>query len=383
MLTHLPVEIIELICRYIPLQYLGNIASTCKKLYRDHTILLQISKIVKLPEQFHMPMSLYTSSRSCMRVGLPCKSHAKEVTINEINRSDIVQFTDMLKWLRDDYLRCIRAMDIAANLGNLEMVKWFHVNHIECCSCTAMNCAAGRGYLDVVKFLHNNRTEGCTTDAMDWAAKNGHLDVVQWLHKNRKEGCTTNAMDNAAIGGHMNVVQFLHENRKEGCTTRAIDDATYMGRTHIFKWLHENRKEGYTQHTIDIALNYERKGILQYMTDHKMIYTRMSGRFGDHIYSMGTDRLFERVVPILVDTDCKRCELISGVLCRDVYPVKLYKGQHIAMYCHDMERVVISIPRDNSQVTTNWWNLVPCKVFTTSYKYIIWLLHETCYSDIN
>lgn len=155
---------------------------------------------------------------------------------------------------------------------------------------------------------------------------------------------------------------------------------------HVFKWLHENRKEGYTQRAISIALSYNRKDIVQYMTDHKMIYTSMRGKFGDHINSRWTNHLFYYLVPRLVVTDREKGELLSGVLCRDICTVRLYKGQHIAMYSPSIDIVVISVPRDNSQVTkdlsdTDWWNKVPCEVFTTSYEYIRWLVYDVFSND--
>jgi ankyrin repeat protein len=47
-----------------------------------------------------------------------------------------------------------------------------------------MNLAAEKGHLEVIKWLHENRDEGCTSDAMDWAAKNGHQEVVKYLREN-------------------------------------------------------------------------------------------------------------------------------------------------------------------------------------------------------
>ncbi|KAG6954189.1 hypothetical protein JG688_00012480 [Phytophthora aleatoria] len=53
----------------------------------------------------------------------------------------------------------------------------------------AMDLAAEMGHLKVVKWLHENRTKGCTVAAMTYAAERGNLEVVQWLRKNRDEGC--------------------------------------------------------------------------------------------------------------------------------------------------------------------------------------------------
>jgi len=103
-------------------------------------------------------------------------------------------------------------MNLAAENGNLKLIKWLHNNRTEGCTKYAMNVAAAKGYLKIIKWLHKNRTEGCTTDAMDQAACYGHLKVVKWLHYNRNEGCTKCAMDYAVENGHLKVIKWLYKN---------------------------------------------------------------------------------------------------------------------------------------------------------------------------
>ncbi|KAL2911451.1 hypothetical protein HK105_209063 [Polyrhizophydium stewartii] len=74
-----------------------------------------------------------------------------------------------------------------------------------------MNLAAESGNLDLVKWIHTNRPEGCTELAMDGAATNGHLAVIRWLADNRTEGCTEKALYGAAQNGHLDVLMFLHK----------------------------------------------------------------------------------------------------------------------------------------------------------------------------
>ncbi|KAF0692332.1 Aste57867_16589 [Aphanomyces stellatus] len=132
------------------------------------------------------------------------------------------------------------AIDYAAKLGNLELVRELHARELELelrCTESAMNDAAARGHLDVVKFLHQHRVEGCSTKAMDGAAKNGYLEMVQWLHEHRTEGCTTQAMDNAAANGHVDILEFLHNHRTEGATQFAIQRANTKGHVQCVEWL--------------------------------------------------------------------------------------------------------------------------------------------------
>ncbi|EFA81194.1 hypothetical protein PPL_06031 [Heterostelium album PN500] len=144
------------------------------------------------------------------------------------------------------------AMDYACS-KHLDIVKWLHENQSARATTLAMDNAAMNGRFEIVKWLNENRSEGCTQKAMDQAAGGGFLEIVVWLHENRSEGCTTDAMDIAAQNGHLHVVKWLHENRSEGCSTRAMDYACFYKRSEVVKWLHENRSEGCTKKAMENA----------------------------------------------------------------------------------------------------------------------------------
>lgn len=95
-------------------------------------------------------------------------------------------------------------------LDNLELVQYLHKNgHVFYAYHMDRACKSS---LDIVQFLHNIKTR-CTVKAMDLAAIAGKLDIAEFLHYNRSEGCTTDAMDGAAEQGHLRIVEFLHDNR--------------------------------------------------------------------------------------------------------------------------------------------------------------------------
>ncbi|RLN72003.1 hypothetical protein BBJ28_00007407 [Nothophytophthora sp. Chile5] len=152
---------------------------------------------------------------------------------------------DLLKWMDKHHLCRLEGvpLDVAAAQGHLKVVKWLQRSGIGVASSRAMDVAAANGHLDVIKWLHHRRgrEHAGTHVAMDDAATNGHLEVVKWLHSHRHEGCTTDAMDGAARNGHLTVVQWLHKNRKEGCTTRAMDDAAANGQLLMIRWLDKYR----------------------------------------------------------------------------------------------------------------------------------------------
>ncbi|KAG7379294.1 hypothetical protein PHYPSEUDO_008748 [Phytophthora pseudosyringae] len=155
----------------------------------------------------------------------------------------------------------LRAMNLAAANGNLELVQWLHQVRHEASSSAAAKAAKGGfldvlkwmdkhslcklqgvpvegaaagGHLKVVKWLHKSGVGIATPRALDAAAANGHLEV--WLHKNRSEGCTTAAMDQAAAGGHFEVLLFLHTKRSEGCSMDAAVNASRNEHVEILQW---------------------------------------------------------------------------------------------------------------------------------------------------
>ncbi|KAL7750877.1 hypothetical protein RI367_003837 [Sorochytrium milnesiophthora] len=164
---------------------------------------------------------------------------------------------EVLKYLHADgtWLCTTRAMDMAAFRGHLQVVEWLHHNRTEGCTVEAMDSAAGRGDIEMVRFLHEHRSEGCTTSAADLAAAGGHIHVLRFLFAERDEGWTENAAVLAAKGGHLPVLEFLAEHQDGGCPRSGMAGAALEGRLHIVKWLHEHGKvEGCTSKVLDAAL---------------------------------------------------------------------------------------------------------------------------------
>jgi ankyrin repeat protein len=194
-------------------------------------------------------------------------------TINAMDWAAGIGHLEVVKWLHENRQEgCTKtAMDAAAWNGHLEVIKWLHENRKEGCTKKAMDYAAENGQLEVVKWLHENRQEGCTTDAMDWAATRGFLEVVKWLHQNRNEGCTTDAMNLAAENGYLEVVKWLHLNRKEGCTTKAMNMAARNGHLEVVKWLHQNRQEGCTTDAMNLAAEKGHQEVIKYLRENNLV----------------------------------------------------------------------------------------------------------------
>lgn len=90
-------------------------------------------------------------------------------------------------------------------------------------NCTTSKCpkiaAASMGVVGVTSASSFTRSNSfvsvSTTNAMDGAATLGHLGVVKWLHENRSEGCTRRALNQAACRKQFDVVEWLLSNRSE------------------------------------------------------------------------------------------------------------------------------------------------------------------------
>jgi hypothetical protein len=181
-------------------------------------------------------------------------------------------------------------IDLAARFGKLSTLKWLYKNTRETCSTWAIDLAAGcqsrysakhlkvikflvkkdakctyraidnaaeYGNLNIIKFIHKNvKPSYATTSAVDYAAHNGHLKVIKWLLKNRQEGGSILAMSLAAENNHLKVVKWLHKNYDKGCSNITLSYVAIRGHLRILKWFYKNRKKDYYNSIHHINFNW-------------------------------------------------------------------------------------------------------------------------------
>lgn len=76
----------------------------------------------------------------------------------------------------------------------------------------AMNVAAAIGRLDIVQRLFATRSEGCPIEAFARAAANGHLEVLQWLRQHYpKLYVSVLCLVRAVEYGHADVVRLVKQ----------------------------------------------------------------------------------------------------------------------------------------------------------------------------
>ncbi|KAL7748916.1 hypothetical protein RI367_005564 [Sorochytrium milnesiophthora] len=179
-------------------------------------------------------------------------------------------FEHIVAWLTHDTdLPCTtNAMNSAARVGGLDLVRFLHEHRTEGCTPYAMTSAVSGGHLDVADYLRTNLSEGCMPRTLEVTVSRGTLASIQWINQHYPEQLTDNAlnsaarqsridaleyfrtlpnapfsaatMDNAAASGDLDLVRWFHKNRTEGCTTEAMAEAARCGFLSIVKFLHEH-----------------------------------------------------------------------------------------------------------------------------------------------
>ncbi|OQS06975.1 hypothetical protein THRCLA_01009 [Thraustotheca clavata] len=125
--------------------------------------------------------------------------------------------------LRDTLWEDCRAMDIAAECGNLDAIKLLHRTS-EGCSGNAMTYAAANGYLNMVNSAAGNGEAAIVSylltipigdhvqdDRISLRSKNGYINFYLFKDDNFFKFLPTggNPVDRAAENGHNDVIQRL------------------------------------------------------------------------------------------------------------------------------------------------------------------------------
>jgi hypothetical protein len=117
---------------------------------------------------------------------------------------------EMVRWLCEhgcpwqEY--CI--LNKAVSSGSIELTAWVKQQPDVVCNQDTMNTAARKGFTAVCEYLY---AEQCPWSAQTCfcAAVDGHVDTLRWLHEN---GCPWNAAhtcEAAAAGGSIDVIEYV------------------------------------------------------------------------------------------------------------------------------------------------------------------------------
>ncbi|KAJ3409894.1 hypothetical protein HDV05_004175 [Chytridiales sp. JEL 0842] len=145
----------------------------------------------------HLQLMIHIESRGLMLDDYKWKMAACQLS-NEGRIEDI-------RYLLSTKPQCIDGTVVVAAAGQLEMLDFLlGQGNLQCPNDVAIWAARG-GHLNVLQYLHNKNGEGFTPIIMDIAANFGDIEMVKFLHCSRNEGCSWKAFDHK----HSDILEFL------------------------------------------------------------------------------------------------------------------------------------------------------------------------------
>ena len=148
---------------------------------------------------------------------------------------------ELLEWAREEK-KCTwnsRTINVAAEQGNLEMVKYCVANEcpIDVYACT---CAARNGHLEVLKCLHEEAKAPWNWRTAAWAAQNGHLHILEYLVERKYDKYNQWACVWAARNGQLDCLKYLHETAKAPWNSEAVRGAHRNNHPECVQYLLDN-----------------------------------------------------------------------------------------------------------------------------------------------
>eukprot|EP00953_Heterococcus_sp_UTEX-ZZ885_P015942 8981-Heterococcus_DN1.PRE.1 len=155
---------------------------------------------------------------------------------------------DMLRWLHVQGREWDRyeILDDAARSGNLELIAWVKQQPGVVCGEGAMLAAAGTGQTAVCAYLH---AEQCPWSALACrcAALYGHANTLRWLHENGSPWDVAEVCAEAAESGSVDVMMYLQQHAEVNLDAATLTEMLNIAGAHnhlaATQWLREQGAE--------------------------------------------------------------------------------------------------------------------------------------------
>ncbi len=135
--------------------------------------------------------------------------------------------------IKDNGINNCDIIDIAAENGHVEMVKYLETKGLKC-SQDGINSAAHHGDVKMVKYLYQQGLR-CNQNGIDEAALHGYVKMIEYLYTKGLK-CSQDGINRAAHQGHVKMVKYLYT-KELTCSQNGIDYAAYNGYVKMVKYL--------------------------------------------------------------------------------------------------------------------------------------------------
>lgn len=143
---------------------------------------------------------------------------------------------DFLK-TRKNYKFTSKDADIAAQYGQLAILKWMSQEGYPPTTRNGANNAATNDHADVLDFIFNHRGQKPDKFIIYGVMRNGCVAVLECLFRHNYLNLTQEAVDSAAGNGHFNILEFLYKQNLLLPSQRGADLAAENGHVQILEFM--------------------------------------------------------------------------------------------------------------------------------------------------
>jgi len=209
-------------------------------------------------------------------------------------------------------------MQAAARGGQLDLMKWLHLDLGYPWDGHACTQAAANGHLHVLKWLYHEAQPGLAhahdnpsrhpfpAAMITSAARCGHMHVLVWLNDTIGQlgrwRFSEGVCDEAAQMGHLDILKYAHCNRVT-ITPQAAAYAAQNGQVHILEWMRtslgRNDPFNHPGHTISCLETVAQRGQLEVL---KWCHAHGLLRAPDRLFKRASDYVQDETAAWLYET---------------------------------------------------------------------------------
>ncbi|KAM9972120.1 hypothetical protein ACTFIW_003473 [Dictyostelium discoideum] len=185
----------------------------------------------------------------------------KEASRN--NRYEVLKYLIQSMKSDQDRIKCIDAINVASENGNLECVRLLNENGFTCTN-YAIDNASRNGHLSVVKYLTEN-TIVSLIDAYDNCAQKNHYQILKYLLENRNEQISNQTLLKSSKNGHFTIIKLLIDTFYLNNNNNNNDEIKKCGQKIMLQFSNKIQQMSTINIVLQNAINIGNNEIVQYL----------------------------------------------------------------------------------------------------------------------